>query len=118
MTTAKITIYQKPTCTTCRIVKKELEDSNADFENINYYEKAFTKTALKDLLKKLNMLPAELLRKKEQIYRDLKLSSREVSDEELIGLMVQHPDLIERPIVVKGNKAVLARPAEKVRELL
>jgi arsenate reductase (glutaredoxin) len=64
------------------------------------------------------MQPAELLRKKEPIYRELKLSSRKLSADELIDLMVQYPDLIERPIVVKGNKAVLARPAEKVRELL
>ena len=114
----KLEFYQKPTCTTCRKVKKELEDSRADFESINYYEKALTKSALIDLLKKLNIQPSELLRKKEPIYRDLKLSSRDVSGGELIDLMVQYPDLIERPIVVKGNKAVLARPAEKVRELL
>lgn len=114
----RLEFYQKPTCSTCRKVKKELEDSCADFESINYYEKTLSKSTLKELLKKLKLQPAELLRKKEPIYRDLKLSSREVSADELIELMVQYPDLIERPIVVKGNKAVLARPAEKVRELL
>lgn len=114
----KLEFYQKPTCTTCRKVKQELENSCADFESINYYETVLSKSALKDLLKKLKMRPSEILRKKDQIYKDLKLSSREVSEEELIDLMVKYPDLIERPIVVKGNKAVLARPAEKVRELL
>jgi len=114
----RLEFYQKPTCTTCRKVKKELEDSRADFDSINYYEKTLSKSTLKDLLRKLNIQPADLLRKKEPIYRELKLSSRELSDDELIDLMIQYPDLIERPIVVKGNKAVLARPFEKVRELL
>ncbi|MBP9865895.1 MAG: arsenate reductase [Candidatus Omnitrophica bacterium] len=114
----RLEFYQKPTCTTCRKVKKELEDSCADFESINYYEIPLTKAALKALLKKLNLQPFEILRKKEPIYRELNLASREISADELLGLMAQYPDLIERPIVVKGNKAVLARPAEKVRELL
>lgn len=114
----KLEFYQKSTCTTCRQVKKEIEDSGADYISINYYEKKLSKSALKEVLKKLNLKPADILRKKDSIYRDLKLSDREVSDTELLDLMIQYPDLIERPIVVKGNKAVLARPAEKVRELL
>lgn len=114
----RLEFYQKPTCTTCRQVKKELEESCADFDSINYYEKVFTETNLRGLLKKLNVRASEILRKKEPIYRELKLSERAVTEEELIRLMVKYPDLIERPIVVKGNKAVLARPAEKVRELL
>jgi len=63
-------------------------------------------------------LTRDLLRKGEQVYRDLKLGKRELSDDELIRLMVENPDLIQRPIVVRGNKAVLGRPPEKVEDLL
>jgi arsenate reductase len=73
---------------------------------------------LRKLIDKLGIAPADLLRKGEQVYRDLGLAKREVSDEELIRLMVENPDLIQRPIVVRGEKAVLARPPETVDELL
>jgi len=113
-----IELYQKPTCTTCRKVRTEIEKSNNDFESINYYEKPFTAAALEKLLLKLKMKPSEILRKKESIYKELGLAKKQLSDKEWIQLMVQYPDLIERPIVVKGARAVLARPVEKVHELL
>ena len=70
------------------------------------------------MIHKLGISPRELLRKGEQAYRDLKLKDRELSDDELINIMVDNPDLIQRPIVVRGEKAVLGRPPEKVQELL
>lgn len=70
------------------------------------------------MIRKLGISPRELLRKGEQAYRDLKLKDRELSDDELINIMVENPDLIQRPIVVRGEKAVLGRPPENVRELL
>lgn len=73
---------------------------------------------LRKLIDKLGIAPRDLLRKGEQVYRDLKLAKLELSDDELIRLMVENPDLIQRPIVVRGNKAVLGRPPEKVDELL
>jgi arsenate reductase (glutaredoxin) len=114
----KITIYQKPTCSKCRTTLGILKDRGADFISINYYEKPLTAAELRKLVDKLGISPRELLRKGEQIYRDLALGTREVSDDELIQLMVENPDLIQRPIVVKGEKAVLARPPENVNELL
>lgn len=114
----RFTFYQKPTCTTCRKVKTELENAAADFESINYYETKLSKSTLKELLAKLKIPAADLLRKKEPLYRELGLDRKALSEDDLIRLMSEHPDLIERPIVVKGNKAVLARPAEKVREIL
>jgi arsenate reductase (glutaredoxin) len=62
--------------------------------------------------------PRELLRKSEPIYKELKLADRELSDAELIALMVEHPDLLQRPIVERGGRAVLGRPTENVKELL
>jgi arsenate reductase len=70
------------------------------------------------LIRKLGISPRELLRKGEQAYRNLKLKDRELSDDELINIMVENPDLIQRPIVVRGEKAVLGRPPENVQELL
>lgn len=113
-----ITIYQKPTCTTCRQTVQLVRDSGADFTAINYYEQPFTKTVLKGLLKKAGLSPKDVLRTKEDIYKELGLAKKNLSDEELIDLMVQYPDLIQRPIVVKGDTAILARPAEAVKSLL
>ncbi len=114
----KITIYQKPTCTTCREVYNALKESGVDFNAINYYLDPIPKTKLKELLRKLG-IPAEgLLRKKESLYKELKLGGKKHSEEELIDLMVKHPDLIQRPIVEKGSRAILARPAERLKEIL
>jgi arsenate reductase (glutaredoxin) len=114
----KITVYQKPTCTKCRSTLKILRERGAEFDSVNYYETPLTARELRELITKLGISPRELLRKDEQVYRDLNLARREVSDDELIELMVANPDLIQRPIVVRGNKAVLGRPPENVEELL
>ena len=114
----KIKVYQKPTCTKCRQTINILKDRGADFETINYYEQPVSAEELRGLIKKLDLSPRDLLRKGEQIYRDLKISRRDLTDDELIDLMVENPDLIQRPIVVRGKKAVLGRPPESVEELL
>lgn len=114
----KIKIYQKPTCSKCRETIGILKDRGADFESINYYETPLSSDELRKLIQKLGISPKDLLRKGEQIYRDLGLSKRELSDDALIEIMVENPDLIQRPIVVRGNKAVLGRPPQSVDELL
>jgi arsenate reductase len=114
----KIKVYQKPTCSKCRETLKILRGRGVEFESINYYDSPLTAEQLGNLIKKLGLTPRDLLRKSEQVYRDLKLASRDLSDEELIQLMVDNPDLIQRPIVVRGAKAVLGRPPENVEELL
>ncbi|HSA62788.1 MAG TPA: arsenate reductase (glutaredoxin) [Nitrospiraceae bacterium] len=115
---AEITIYQKPTCTTCRQAVQMLKDSGKPFTTINYYEQSFTKGQLKSLLKKAGLSPKDVLRTKEDIYKELGLAKKSLSDDELLDLMVKHPDLIQRPIVEKGEKVILARPAESVKKLL
>lgn len=116
----KITIYQKPTCTTCRQVYSALKESGVDFNSVNYYADPIAKPKLRELLKKMGIPAAELLRSKEDIYKTLKLAEKkgQLSDDELVDLMVKHPDLIQRPIVEKGKKAILARPAERLKEIL
>lgn len=114
----KITIYQKPTCTTCRQVFKALQESGVDFASVNYYTDPLPKAKIKELLKKMGISAAELLRTKEDIYKDLGLAKKNLPDDAIVDLMVKHPDLIQRPIVEKGNKAILARPAEKIKDIL
>ena len=77
-----------------------------------------SKKKLTELIRKLNMKPRDLLRKSEAIYKELGLAKDEFSDSELIDLMIEHPDLLQRPIVERGNRAVLGRPVENVKELL
>lgn len=114
----RITIYHKPTCTTCRQAVQILKDSGQPFTAIDYYEQAFTKAQLKDLLKQAGLSPKDVLRTKEDIYKELQLGKKTLSDDELLDLMVKHPDLIQRPIVQKGEKALLARPADSIKTLL
>jgi arsenate reductase (glutaredoxin) len=114
----EITLYQKPTCTTCRQVNKALAESGIDFEAVNYYVDPIPKVKLKELLKKLGIPAQELLRKKETIYKKLKIARKKLSEDQIIDLMMQYPDLIQRPILEKGKKAILARPAERLKEIL
>jgi len=113
----KITVYEKPTCSTCRNVFKLLTGKDIDFEKVNYYIQPFSKSKLKSLLKKMDMKPSELLRKKEEAYKKLDFNNKKYSEDEILDLMVKNPDLVQRPIIELGNKAVLARPPEKINEL-
>jgi arsenate reductase len=118
MSKEKITIYVKPTCTTCRKVLKILRESEADFNSVNYFEEPLSKKTLTQIVKSLGITPRDLLRKNEKIYKELGLSKKELSDSQILELMVKHPDLIQRPIVVKGSEVLLARPAEDVNQIL
>ena len=113
-----IVIYQKPTCTTCRQVHAALRESGVDFTAVDYYVDPIPRAKLVELLAKMGMTPRQLLRTREAVYKALKLAERELTDDEMIDLMVEHPDLIQRPIVEKGRRAVLARPAERLRDIL
>ena len=95
-----------------------LRDAGVDFDAVDYYTDPLTKTKLRELIRKMGISARELLRTKEPIYKTLHLGDRDVSDADLVDLMVQHPDLIQRPIVEKGSRAILARPAERLREIL
>src|SRR4051812_31454925 len=114
----RITVYEKPTCTKCREMNKFLVENGVDFTKVNYYIEPLSEKKLRELLKKLALKPRELLRTSESIYRELGLRSKDLSDDELIALMVKHPDLIQRPIVERGDTAVLGRPVENVKALL
>ena len=114
----KITVYEKPTCTKCREMDRFLRESSVDFSKINYYLEPLGEKKLRELIKKMGIKPRELLRTSEPIYRQLGLGKRDFSDDQIVALMVKHPDLIQRPIVERGDRAVLGRPTENVKALL
>ena len=114
----RITVYEKPTCTKCREADKLLRESGVDFAKINYFIDPIGEKKLRELLKKMKLSPRELLRKGEPAYRELNLANADVSDDEIIRAMVEHPELIQRPIVERGKRAVLGRPTENIKELL
>lgn len=114
----KITIYQKPTCTTCRQVHAALREAGVDFDAVDYYTDPLPKARLQELLRKMKIPARALLRTKEEIFRRLRLGERDLTDDQIVDLMVKHPDLIQRPIVEKGSRAILARPAERLKEIL
>lgn len=97
---------------------KLLRESGIPFDKVNYYVEPLSKKKLTDLVRKLGMKPRELLRKGEASYKELGLAEDKFSDSELIALMVEHPDLLQRPIVERGDRAVLGRPTENVKTLL
>jgi arsenate reductase len=113
----KLTVYQKPTCTKCRMTLSLLKKRGVEFEAINYFETPLTKAVLRALLKKLGLSAREILRKDEPVAKQLGIGKKDFSNEELIALMAKHPDLIQRPIVVRGDEAVLGRPPENVEKL-
>ena len=112
-----IKIYHNPKCSKSRATLSLLEEQGVDAEVVKYLETPPSKAELKELLKMLGMSARELMRTKEEVYKELGL--KDVADEEaLIEAMVANPKLIERPIVVKDGKAVIGRPIENVMELL
>ncbi len=116
--TDNITVYEKPTCTKCREMNRFLQDNGVDFSKVNYYIEPLTNEKLNELLAKMRMTPRDLLRTSEPIYKKLGLRTADLNDEEIIALMIKHPDLIQRPIVERGARAVLGRPTENVKALL
>ena len=116
--TESIVVYQKPTCSTCRKVIKLLESQRRAFVAVNYYEEPFTKTKLAMLLKKGGIHATDVLRTKEERYKALQLNVGSYSEEELIELMVQYPDLLQRPLVQIGETVILARPPERLLDFL
>ena len=97
---------------------KLLEDEGVDFDRVNYFVDPLDEAMLRDVLTKGDLSPRDVLRKRDAAYRDLGLDDESVDDESIIAAIVAHPGLLQRPIVVKGDRAVLGRPVENVRELI
>lgn len=112
-----IQIWHNPRCSKSRSALELLQTKGINANVVKYLETIPTKEQLKDILSKLKISAKELLRTGEDIYKELNL--KDINDEEkLIEIMVQNPILIERPIIIRENKAVIARPIENLEELL
>ncbi len=110
-------IYHNPRCTKSREGLAEIELLNQPFETIKYLDNPISKDELLDILKKLNYKPLELVRTKEKIWIE-NYKGKKLSENDIIDAMIEHPKLIERPIIINGNKAIVARPKEKIKEIL
>ena len=111
-------IFHNPRCSKSRQALQILQDNNCDIEIINYLEIDLNASLIKDVLHKLSLKPRDILRTSEQDYKANNLKEDNFSDDDLIDYMIKHPKLIERPIVIKGHRAVLGRPPENVLELI
>jgi arsenate reductase len=112
-----ITIYHNARCKKSREGLDLLNDSGEDFEIREYLKEPVSTEELKSLLDKLGMAPIELVRKEEKIWKE-EFKGKDLSDKELIRIMVENPKLIQRPVVVKNNEAVVGRPASRISDLL
>jgi len=113
-----ITIYINPKCSKCRLSLQLLDENRIDAKVIKYLDTPPDKAELTQILNLLNMQPRDLMRQFEAPYKALNLDAPDLSDDELIQAMVENPILIERPIVVKGNRATIGRPPEKILDIL
>ncbi|WP_417850727.1 arsenate reductase (glutaredoxin) [Thalassoglobus sp.] len=111
-------IYHNPRCSKSRQTLKLIEEAGIEPEVVEYLTTPPTAKELDRIMKMLDLEPEDLMRKKEPIYKELGLAEKSLSRAEAIQTMVENPKLIERPIVVQGNQAVIGRPPENVNKLL
>ena len=112
------TIYHNPRCSKSRQTLQLLEERGVEPEIVLYLEDTPDADTLKGLLAKLNMTARELIRSGEDAYKENNLADQSLSEDQLIAAMVQHPKLVQRPIVVNGDKAAMGRPPEAVLDIL
>ena len=110
-------IYHNPRCSKSRQGLAMLQEANVDLEIIEYLKNPLTESELKDLLKKLRIPAIELVRKNEAVWKE-QYKNKNLSENELIKAMVANPKLIERPIIVNGDTAVIGRPIEKISTII
>ncbi len=113
----KATIYHNPKCSKSRETLRLLKENNVDVEVIEYLKNPPTKKKLRKILLMLNMNPGEILRNKENVFKE-KYEDKNLTENEILGAMIKTPILIERPIVILGEKAVLGRPPENVLKII
>lgn len=111
-----ITIWHNPRCSKSRAALEVLEQKNLDINVVKYLETTPSKKEIKEVLQMLGMGARNLMRTKEDIYKELNLKD-ENDEEKLIDAMVENPKLIERPVIIKDGSAVIARPIENIDEL-
>jgi arsenate reductase (glutaredoxin) len=114
---AELTVYEKRTCTTCKQLATMLEERGIDFDRVDFHVEPLSADEIRELVRKTGRPARELFRAREPVHSELGLGDREVDDDEAIALMAEHTELMQRPVVVRGDRAVLARPVERVDEV-
>ena len=117
-TVTELTIWHNPRCSKSRRTLELIKDRGLEPIIVEYLSAPPTADELRETLKALDLEPRELMRKTEPVYRELGLDDHSLSDDELVAVMVAHPILIERPVVLVGERAILGRPPENVLALL
>ena len=112
-----IVIYHNPRCSKSRQGLEIVENSSKEFEVVKYLDNTPSEEELKEIISLLDISPIQLVRKNEQVWKD-NFKGKDLSESEIIKAMVDNPKLIERPIVINGNKAVIGRPPETIKEII
>lgn len=112
-----IEVYHNPRCTKSRQAIKYLEEKGIEFKPILYLKEGLNQDELEEVVNKLNYKPIDLIRKNEAIWKS-EFKAKQLTDEQIIMAMIEHPKLMERPIIINGSKAIVARPTEKIEEVL
>jgi len=102
-------IYHKTSCITCKKTINEFERMKIDVDSRDFFKDPFTEVELKKIIKMTGKRPMELLRKRDKVYKEMKLDQNKKTDSEIIKLMVKHPGLILRPIIILNNKALVGK---------
>jgi arsenate reductase len=116
-----LTIYEVSRCSTCRRLAALLAERGVEYDGVEYHQTGLDEPTIRDLLAKSGLSARDILRVREPLVAELGLLGGErgdASDDELIAAMAEHPRLMQRPIAVRGDRALLARPVERVLELL
>ena len=115
---SKVVIYYNPRCRKSREALQIIKDRGIEPEIRYYLEEPPTQAELSEILRKMGKKPRDIFRKSEPLYKDLGLKNKDLSDDDLLDYLIQYPILIERPIVVKGQRAVLGRPPEDIKKII
>ena len=117
MTESDLTIYEVSRCSTCQKLAALLAEEGIEYEGVEYHETGLDEATIRSLLAKSGLAPRDVLRTREPLVEELGLREDSVSDDEIVAAMVAHPKLLQRPIAVRGDRALLARPVQRVLEL-
>ena len=114
-----LTIYEVSSCSTCRNLAALLDERGVEYDGVEYHQTGLDEATIRDLLAKSGLRPRDILRVREPLVAQLGLLAGEgAGEDELIAAMAEYPRLMQRPIAVRGDRALLARPVERVLELL
>lgn len=114
----EITIYEKPTCSKCRVAIELVNTEGIPYRTVRYHDTPLTHEKLAELIRKIGIQAKELLRIEDPLFRALKVELATIDEQEAIQLMIEHPDLMQRPILERGTRAIIGRPTERIATFL